>query len=240
MSFIDEVQTRAQRFKDRLEKMKDSRPTEEATKTYFVLPFIQYVLGYDTLDPHQVVPEFTADVGTKKGEKVDYALLREGNPVIMIECKKTGTDLSSIGVSQLHRYFQTTPKARIGILTNGIEYRFFSDIDQTNIMDDRPFFTFNMLDFNEDPDVQKLNLFTKSNFNLESILKFARKLDYTKKIKQVLHKGLSQPSDDFLNFIIKEAGDKVKKTTRKLYKEQMAEAFRQFINEKNSSEIGQE
>ena len=152
----------------------------------------------------------------------------------MIECKKTGTDLSSTDFSQLYRYFQTTPNVRIGILTDGIEYRFFSDIDQSNIMDDRPFFTFNMLDFNEDRDVQKLNLFTKSNFDLPSIIEFAYQLHYTEKIKQVLYDEWARPSDDFVNLIMRRADEKVKPTNRKLYKEQMPEALRQFINEKNS------
>lgn len=230
MGFRDEVQTRAGRFKNRLKKMNDPRPTEEATKTYFVLPFIQ-MLGYDIHDPDHVIPEFTADIGTKKEEKVDYALMQEGKPVVLIECKRKGTDLSTTGVSQLYRYFQTTT-ARIGVLTDGIEYRFFSDIDRENFMDGQPFFEFNMLDFSEH-DVQELDRFTKDKCDLQSIIDQAStKLHYTTKIKQVLDKQWSQPSDDFLNFLLREVGEKVKPTSRNMFRELMSDAFRQFIVEK--------
>ncbi len=118
MSFDEKIAALIQR----LPKLANHLQTEEATKNALVMPFIA-ALGYDVFNPKEVVPEFTADVGTKKGEKVDYAIMRDGETIILIECKKANGDLSQENMSQLHRYFTVT-KARITILTNGIHYRY--------------------------------------------------------------------------------------------------------------------
>ena len=94
--------------------------TEEAAKTALVMPFLQ-ALGYDVFNPAEVVPEFTADVGIKKGEKVDYALCIDGRVNILIECKPSTIDLDLKHASQLYRYFSTTD-ARVAVLTNGVVY----------------------------------------------------------------------------------------------------------------------
>lgn len=112
--------------------------TEEATKNAFVMPFLNNVLGYDVFDPSEVIPEFTADTGTKKGEKVDYAIIKDGEVQVLIECKKLGEPLSLKHASQLYRYFSVT-NARIAILTNGVIYQFFTDLDAPNKMDEKPF-----------------------------------------------------------------------------------------------------
>ena len=96
----------------------DHLETEEATKNALVMPFIN-ALGYDIFNPKEVVPEFIADVGTKKGEKVDYAIMKDGEVIILIECKAAKSDLCDANISQLYRYFAVT-KSRIAILTNGI------------------------------------------------------------------------------------------------------------------------
>ena len=140
MDFVDEVRTRSGRFAGRVKHWESEPPTEEGTKTSLILPFIQ-MLGYDIFDPTEVVPEFTADIGIKRGEKVDYAIMQRGKPAILIECKKYGSGLAEDAVSQLVRYFGVT-NAHFGILTDGISYRFFSDLDQPNVMDPKPFFEF--------------------------------------------------------------------------------------------------
>ena len=117
MDFVDEVRTRSGRFAERVKHWESEPPTEEATKTSLVLPFIQ-MLGYDIFDPTEVVPEFTADIGIKRGEKVDYAIMQRGKPAILIECKKYGSNLAEDAVSQLVRYFGVT-NAHFGILTDG-------------------------------------------------------------------------------------------------------------------------
>lgn len=226
MDFIDEVRTRSGRFKDRIQHI----ATEEATKSSLVLPFMQ-MLGYDIFDPAEVVPEFTADVGTKKGEKVDYALVRDGKPAILIECKKYGNKIEDEEMSQLLRYFSVT-EARVGILTDGISYRFYSDIDQPNVMDSRPFFEFNMLDFN-DHQVEQLKRFTKSSFDLSEVIDAARELKYLTEIKRVLAEELADPSDDLLYVICKRIFDRLPGPRARQQLQPIAKlAATQFINER--------
>lgn len=125
MDFSDQLKE----FSIRILKLKDSISTEEATKTSIVLPFFS-LLGYDIFNPLEFIPEYTADTGTKKGEKVDYAVMQNGDPIMIIEAKSINTDLNSKHINQLFRYFTVT-KSRFGILTNGIVYRFFSDLEET-------------------------------------------------------------------------------------------------------------
>ncbi|ERN42360.1 hypothetical protein KR51_00009730 [Rubidibacter lacunae KORDI 51-2] len=143
MDLIDRIKDLRSRNVKQLEHIR----TEEATKNALVMPFIS-ALGYDVFDPTEVIPEFTSDIGTKKGEKVDYAIKKDDNIIVLIECKWSGSNLRQEHASQLYRYFSAT-EARFAILTNGIEYEFYSDIDETNKMDARPFFTFNVLAFQD-------------------------------------------------------------------------------------------
>ena len=229
MDFVDEVRTRSGRFAKRV----DHLDTEEATKSALVLPFIQ-MLGYEIFDPTEVVPEFTADVGTKKGEKVDYALMWNGKPVILIEVKKYGNNLAEEEMSQLLRYFTTVTDARFGILTDGITYRFFSDLDQPNVMDPKPFFEFNMLDFTE-PQVEELKRFTKSAFKPSEVVDAARELKYTTEIKRVLAEELASPSADFVLFVIRRVYQgRVTPAVRDQFASLAKQAFAHFINERIS------
>ena len=132
MDFIDRIRELGARIPDRLQHIH----TEEATKIAFVQPFIR-ALGYDVNDPTEVVPELTADVADRKGEKVDYAIFKDGKPIILVECKWSGTSLDKVDSSQLERYFMVT-EARLGVLTNGLVYRFYSDLEKPNLMDKRP------------------------------------------------------------------------------------------------------
>lgn len=173
--------------------------TEEATKNAFVMPFINTVLGYDVFDPTEVMPEFTCDVGTKKGEKVDYAIMKQGEVQILIECKKLGEPLSVNHASQLFRYFHVT-NARVSILTNGQVYKFFTDLDAPNKMDEKPFLELDLLDIDEYavPELVKL---TKSAFDLDSIISAAGELKYVSQIKKIIGGLLTDPDDDFIKLI---------------------------------------
>ena len=238
MDFIDDVRTRSGRFKDRIQHLS----TEEATKSSLVLPFIQ-MLGYDIFDPSEVVPEFTADVGTKKGEKVDYALLRDGKPAILIECKMYGSGLDQGDVSQLLRYFTVT-EARFGLLTDGIVYRFFSDIDQPNVMDSKPFFEFNMLDFT-DHQVEQLKRFTKSSFDLGEIVDAARELKYLTEFKRVVAEELADPSADFMYLICgrvfeNRPGPKVRARLQPLARQAAAQLINERVNDRLRSALNQD
>lgn len=163
MDFIDQLK----QFSKRVESMKDSIQTEEATKTAIIMPFFA-MLGYDVFNPQEFVPEFTADVGIKKGEKVDYAIIKEGEPVILIECKSIQENLDRHD-SQLFRYFGTTT-AKFAILTNGLIYRFYTDLDSPNKMDDDPFLSINILDIRENQ-VPELKKFSKGVFDIDSIFR---------------------------------------------------------------------
>lgn len=147
--------------------------TEQAANTALVMPFLQ-ALGYNVFDPSEVVPEFTCDVGIKKGEKVDYAIMRDKTVAMLIECKPFNTELSVSNASQLFRYFSTT-NARVAVLTNGVVYKFYSDIDARNRMDDRPFFTL-QVDAVRKSDLRTLERFTKSAFDIDKIVEEAGNL----------------------------------------------------------------
>ncbi len=193
MQLIDRLKAIA----DRIPTIRDQLETEEATKNALIMPFIQ-ALGYNVFDPNEVVPEFTADVGIKRGEKVDYAILVSGVPAILVECKRCGASLDSYS-SQLFRYFTTT-QARIAILTDGIQYRFYTDLRHPNKMDDKPFMELNMLEMRE-PIVQELGRLAKETLNLEEMLDSASDLKYSSEIKQLLAAEMDAPSDGFVRFI---------------------------------------
>ena len=197
MDFIDHLRV----LSSRISNTKDIIQTEEATKNSMVMPLIQ-ILGYNVFDPLEVTPELIADVGTKKGEKVDYAILMEGKPIILFECKKSGAELNINHASQLFRYFHVT-SARFGVLTNGINYKFFTDLEQPNKMDEKPFFEFNILDFKE-RDVEELKKFTKTTFDLDTILTTASDLKFTRAIQNKLAEWIAKPSEDFVRLV---AGD---------------------------------
>lgn len=176
--------------------------TEEATKNGLIMPFLS-ALGYDVFDPTEVVPEFTADVGTKKGEKVDYAIKRGDEIIILIEAKKATESLSGSHASQLYRYFSVT-KARIGVLTNGIHYQFFSDLEEPNKMDAKPFLELNLLD-PRDVLLEELTKLTKSTFDLEDMLSAASDLKYMREIRRTLEEQFENPHEDFVRFFFAQA-----------------------------------
>ncbi len=194
VDFIDQLKVLA----SRIENTKDVIQTEEATKNAMIMPFIQ-ALGYNVFDPLEVTPELVADIGTKKGEKVDYAILRDGKPIVLFECKKCGADLGINHASQLFRYFHVT-EARFGVLTNGLIYRFFTDLEQPNKMDEKPFLEFNILDF-KDQEVEELKKFEKSSFDLDTILATANELKYTRAIRNLLSDWMTNPSEDFVRLV---------------------------------------
>ena len=194
MDFIDHLRVLA----TRISNTKGMIQTEEATKNAMVMPFIQ-ILGYNVFDPLEVTPELVADIGTKKGEKVDYAILKDGKPIILFECKKSGGDLSINHAGQLFRYFHVT-EARFGVLTNGLTYRFFTDLDKPNKMDEKPFYEFNILDFNE-RDVEELKKFAKAAFDVDTILNTANELKYTRAIQTRLAEWMVSPSEDFVRLV---------------------------------------
>ncbi len=224
MDYIDELR----QFSSRVTQLAPLIKTEEATKNALILPFFQ-LLGYDVFNPVEFVPEFTADVGIKKGERVDYAIVLDGVPTILIEAKWCGEVLQNHD-SQLFRYYGTTP-ARLAILTNGIVYRFYTDLDEQNKMDLTPFMEFNVLDI-KDGLITELKRFHRKTLNVDDIFSAASDLKYTSAIKQLLTKQAADPDDDFTSYIMREVypGRRTATVTEK-FKTIIKRSFSQYVNE---------
>lgn len=235
MDFKDQIKMLA----ERVGKLKENLQTEEATKTALIMPFLQ-TLGYDIFDPTEVIPEYTCDLGIKKGEKIDYAICREGAPIILIECKHWRENLNSHN-SQLFRYFHVS-KARFGILTNGVIYRFYTDLVEKNKMDEKPFFEFNMEQFRSSQ-VEKLKEFHKSYFDIDVILNTASELKYTNEIRNAIAKEIANPSDDFVKYFAKPVysgrlNEPVMEQFRTIVKAAFAQYSNDYMNDRLQSAIG--
>lgn len=196
MDFKDNIK----QIGDRVVKLKGQIQTEEATKNAFIMPFLQ-ALGYDVFNPLEVVPEYVADIGLKKGEKIDYAIIKDNNPTILVECKHWAQNLN-LHDGQLLRYFHVS-KAKFGLLTNGIVYRFYSDLVAANKMDEKPFLDFNITEI-KDNQIEELKKFHKSYFDVESIVNTASELKYTNELKHLLQQELNNPSADFVKHFTKQ------------------------------------
>lgn len=230
MDFIDQLK----QFSKRVDSMKDSIQTEEATKTALIMPFFS-MLGYDVFNPQEFVPEFTADVGIKKGEKVDYAIVKDCHPVILVECKSISDNLAQHD-SQLFRYFGTTT-AKFAILTNGIYYRFYTDLDNPNKMDKDPFLTINILDIRENQ-VPELKKFCKSVFDIDTIFSTASTLKYAHDFKETFAAQLDNPSDDFIRLFLQNcySGQKTQNVIEK-FRPILRKALNDYISEMMNDKI---
>lgn len=241
MDFKDQVKQLA----SRIEKMLPQINTEEATKTSLIMPFIQ-ILGYDVFNPFEVNPEFIADIGIKKGEKVDYAIMKDGNPIIFIECKHHKEKLDPHN-SQLFRYFHTT-KAKFGILTNGMVYRFYTDLVEPNKMDENPFLE---IDINElkDTELVEVQKFHKSYFDIDNIVNTASELKYSNAIKKILSSEFKSPTPNFVKFFVSQVYDGratenvmnqfteiVKKSVGHLISEMISERLKIALNQEKSTD----
>ena len=224
MDFKDEIK----QFGERVEKLKAQINTEEATKNAFIMPFIN-ALGYDVFNPLEVVPEFVADIGIKKGEKVDYAIIKDGQPAILVECKHWSENLNPHN-SQLFRYFHTT-KAKFGLLSNGIIFRFYTDLVEKNKMDEKPFLEFNVTDI-KDNQIEELKKFHKSYFDVDNIVNTASELKYMNELKTFIHSEFQNPTEGFVRYFAKQAYPGV--LTAKLMEQFTAltkKSMQQYIND---------
>lgn len=226
MDFIERLET----LSDKIAKIGNTLETEEATKNALIMPFLHSVLGYDVFDPSEVIPEFTADTGSRKGEKVDYAIMKDGQVQILMECKKFGEPLKEKHAGQLFRYFTVT-HARIAILTNGSVYAFYTDLDAPNKMDEKPFLVLDLTDIDEYlvPEIKKL---TKQSFDVESVVDAAGELKYLSQIKKVIEEQFNDPSEELVKFFASKVYDgvlspKVKQQFYTLTKK----ALKQFLSE---------
>lgn len=212
-----------------IERLRNSVLTEEATKHSFVMPFLQ-ALGYDVFDPMEVIPEFTADIRSKKGEKVDYVILQNGKPIILIEVKSHTENLNN-HTKQLERYFPHT-NAKFGILTNGVEYRFFSDLEKENILDGAPFLIVNMLNLKE-RDFKELEKFTKEKLDPDNVLSLASKKKYVNGIKEIFQSEINDPSNDFAKFFASQLfdGKRITQPVIDEFKKHISSSFKEIIHD---------
>lgn len=222
-------------LKEKAIVQKENLKSEEATKNALIMPFLN-ALGYDVFNPLEVVPEYLPDRVSKKDERIDYAILKEGQPIILVECKRVENEKLDINKhgSQLFKYF-TASKAKFIIFTNGIVYKFFTDGEgkQTNILDKEPFLTFNLLDYKESQLVTIQEYFTKENFDIEKAFNVAGDLKYIRSFEDVIENEYRQPSDDFVKYLLDKSaiydGVKTAKVIEK-HKKTTVEAFNLFMS----------
>ena len=212
---------------ERYQATKDQIQTEEAAKNALIMPFIA-ALGYDVFNPLEVVPESIADIGSKKGEKIDYAIKKGDSIIMLVECKRCDNFLDDKNKSQLFRYFAACD-VHLAVLTNGLEYHFFSDIDKANKMDDTPFFVFNILNY-DDQQLAELKRFTKHEFNIESIMAAAADMKYRSAIQAKLSSYLREPSEAFVKALATDMNYPVRMTQQNiaLFSGMVKDAFNQF------------
>ncbi len=230
MDFIDQLK----QFSKRVESLKDSIATEEATKTSIIMPFFS-MLGYDVFNPQEFTPEYIADVGIKKGEKVDYAILQNGEPVILVEAKSINEPLEKHD-SQLFRYFGTS-KAKFAILTNGQFYKFYTDLEEPNKMDENPFLEVNIFDIKENQ-VPELKKFHKTSFDVATIFDTASQLKYANEFKRVINDQLQSPTDDFVKLFLNYAySGRQTQVVIERFRPILKKSLNDYINETMSNKI---
>lgn len=218
----------------RIETLAPNITNEEQTKNAFIMPFFQ-TLGYDVFNPLEFVPEFTADVGIKKGEKVDYAMVIDGAPQILIECKSINENLTNHD-SQLFRYFGTT-SSKFGLLTNVREYRFYTDLDEQNKMDSTPFLTIDLTNI-KDNQFLELAKFHKENFDVDKITSSAAELKYLNNLKNFLSDNLNDPTEGFVAYLVSQIYDGIKtKSTLEKFSPIIKKGFNQFITERVNEKL---
>lgn len=224
MSFADTIRTLAGQIKERRQHVQ----TEEAGKQALILPFVA-ALGFDIWNPAEVIPEYKAG-WAKQTEKIDYALLIAKRLSIFVEAKGLNEVLVNYD-PQLAKYFNSTPEVRFCIITNGVQYRFFTDLQEKNLLDKKPFFEFDFEDFS-DSDIAVLDRFRKDAFNAESLIGYAEDLVFLSALKSQFKGLLREPSDDFVRFAVGAAGLVDGRITQKV-----VDRFRPLVKESISAAI---
>ena len=230
MDFKDSIKQLA----DKVIQLKEGIQTEEATKNAFIMPFIN-VLGYDVFNPMEVVPELDCDIAKKKGEKIDYSIMKDGQPIMLVECKHWKQNLS-LHNTQLKRYFVAS-KAKFGLLTNGVRYLFYTDLDNQNIMDEKPFLDIDITDI-KDYQIEELKKFHKSYFDIENILNSASELKYAQELKNIFATEIVNPTPEIVKYFAKKVYDGVLTArVQEQFTELVKRAVSSYINEQISKRL---
>jgi hypothetical protein len=229
----DDFRQKFKAFSDRMISVAPRCTNEEATKLFLVLPLVNF-LGYDTMNPDEVCPEHNADFSDKYKNRVDFAILKNREPVIAIECKALGATLKD-DRGQLRSYFNAAPTVKMGVITDGMVYEFYADSDEPNMMDSAAFLSFDLHDVAkgkiEDSVVDGLRSLQKSNFDPENIgAEAKRKLIFQSLVQQI--EELSQaPSDAFVRLLLQNIGlSHVRAKAMVDYIDLTKSAFGEFVN----------
>lgn len=235
---LDKIHDLAMHIPERICRIKN----EDAAKLAFVQPFIG-ALGYDIFDPDEIMPEYPIFESGKKNEYADYAILRDGKPIILIECKwneKDIADLNNIDYHiQLNKYYNLS-SAKFGILTNGIVYKIFSDLDEKHKMDKMPFLEFDLRNVKDpimnDSKISEIRIFSKPMDTGEAY-KRAQDLKYINQIRNLLENEFKKPSDDFVRFIAEQVykGPRLHKGIVDKFTKYTRMTCNQFIQDKMNS-----
>lgn len=197
--FINKLQNHIEHVK----RVGEHCSTEETTKQALILPLLD-ILGFSPYDPTKVLAEFAADFpGVKSSERVDYALYCNGQPVMFIEAKPFTANLTN-HAPQLSRYFNSSLGVTIGAITNGKEWRFFTDLINTNVMDEKPFLTVDFTKHKADELVQ-LAEFRHDNFHVEKLRFFAEENQYIQQFKTVIKKSINEVDIDFVRYVAQQS-----------------------------------
>lgn len=173
--------------------------TEETTKQALILPLLD-ILGFNPYDPTKVRAEYSADfTGAKNGERVDYALFCHDVPVMFIEAKAYAENLTNHS-PQLSRYFNTTPEVTVAAITNGREWRFFTDLKDKNIMDDTPFLRINFENVDESK-IKQLSQFCHDRFQPEALRTLAEESVYLSAFTKTISESLQNTDSEFVRYV---------------------------------------
>jgi hypothetical protein len=214
MGFTEDIAKVSEQVRKRAEQVVG----EESTKMALILPFLS-ALGYDIYDPTEVMPEYIADFAVKRAgqlEKVDYALAINDTIVMIVEAKARGQKAEAHD-GQLRKYFNSLLATKVSIVTNGIQYRFFTDLRNTNVMDDEPFFSFNVLEYDL-KDIENLKFFHRDNFDAVAISRHAEEMVYVKSMTKLIGELLRSPSEEFMRFLLSQLGIEGKINKKKVDK----------------------
>lgn len=192
---------------NKIKKYKNDIKNEEHTKTAFILPFLR-ILNIEVENPRQVIPEYGADIAvkTKRLEAVDYAIIKNNNPILLIECKSCTLNLKKDDILQLSHYYHTT-ETQFAILTNGIIYEFYSDFKKSNVMDHEPFLKINLLEeanLNCNENLEFLNLLDYKTFDSKQIYQYLNSQKAIQYIQQRIDDEVSNPSLEFIQLLTKD------------------------------------
>jgi predicted type IV restriction endonuclease len=200
MAFHDDLAAHGDQIKDKLPHVHG----EESTKQALVIPLLR-LLGYDVYDPREIYPEYTSDFAIKRSgqlEKVDYAILSGGSPVMFVECKAHDQPLED-HTGQLAKYFNATPSVRVAILTNGLRVKVFTDLQQPNVMDPTPWIEIDMLQLRA-IELETLRKLRKSDFSVDDMIAHAERTVYFRKMADFVTAMLREPSEGFVRFVASE------------------------------------